>query len=86
MVDTRSRRRGHFPIDKSGGLPFREVSAMDEKTEFIVLAAAEAKVRELSRRFAAPLGVDPLRSYCSVRGACVTRRSSYFAATPEPAA
>jgi transposase InsO family protein len=41
-------------------MPFREVSAMDQKQEFVVFAAAEgANVRELCRRF----GVSPTTGY-----------------------
>ena len=41
-------------------MPFREVSVMDRKREFVVFAAAEgANVRELCRRF----GISPTTGY-----------------------
>jgi transposase-like protein len=41
-------------------MPFREVSVMDQKREFVVFAAAEgANVRELCRRF----GISPTTGY-----------------------
>ena len=51
-----------FPISESGevGMPFREVSVMDQKREFVVFAAADgANVRELCRRF----GISPTTGY-----------------------
>ena len=50
-----------FPISESGGWdPFGEVSAIDQKREFVVFAAAEgANIRELCRRF----GVSPTTGY-----------------------
>jgi transposase len=47
MLDT-------LPISESGGvgMPFREVSAMDQKREFVTFATMEgADIRELCRRF-----------------------------------
>jgi hypothetical protein len=46
MLDT-------LPISESGGvgMPFREVSAMDQKREFVTFATMEgANIRELCRR------------------------------------
>jgi transposase-like protein len=41
-------------------MPFREVSVMDQKREFVVFATAEgANVRELCRRF----GISPTTGY-----------------------
>jgi len=50
-----------FPISyREGGMPFRGVSAMDRKREFVTFAAAEgANIRELCRRF----GVSPTTGY-----------------------
>ena len=50
-----------FPISyREGGMPFRGVSAMDRKREFVTFAAAEgANTRELCRRF----GVAPTTGY-----------------------
>src|SRR6476661_5751029 len=55
MVDT-------FPISRSGGtgMPFRGVSVMDRKREFVVFALmAGANIRELCRRF----GISPPTAY-----------------------
>jgi len=55
MVDT-------FPISGSGGvgMPFRGMTAMDQRREFVVFAAVEgANVRELCRRF----GISPTTGY-----------------------
>jgi transposase-like protein len=58
----RGHDRGHFSDQRIGrvGMPFREVSVMDQKREFVVFAAAEgANVRELCRRF----GISPTTGY-----------------------
>ena len=50
-----------FPISGSGGvgMPFRGMSAMDQKREFVVFAAEGANFRELCRRF----GIRPTTGY-----------------------
>jgi transposase InsO family protein len=84
MLDT-------LPISESGGvgMPFREVSAMDQKREFVTFATMEgANIRELCRRFgiSAPTGYRWLGRYRQEGLAGLFERSRRPRSSPRRAA